>query len=245
MSEEAKTHWPLAEPQEGKPRDYDMVDSEEDLRRWPNLAPVLQDCGATVGVAFRTADSHAIGYRDRHKRLVLIVATFGMLAVLFAIVQLSPLAGLLGWVGVGEAAAALMAVVAVILGLRAAFSKKWLLDREKAERYRFLKFRFLITPELWSSATSSARQDGLRAEVESLEALDDEALNRWVKREEQVLEAASPRAPAGVDEAVLVDLIDYYQAKRLNWQKNTSTARPGTAIFGNSLPGLRLICSSS
>jgi hypothetical protein len=229
MSEEPGPYRPLDEPQGSRPAempsDYDMNDSEEDFRRWPNLAPVLRDCRATIGMAYHEADSAAMRYQARHRWVVLVAAVCGMLAVLFAITQLyfwalqEPLmeyGKLLVW---AEIVAAVVAVVAIVLGLRAAFSKKWLLERQKAEGYRLLKFRFLTSRELWSGATSRERRDRLRAQMESLEALDEEALERWAKGEDEVLEKVSPRAPAGVDKPELTDLIDYYQEKRLNYQR--------------------------
>ncbi len=236
MSEESKIQRPVAEPRGSEPperaRDYDMVDSEGDLECWPNLAPVLRDCGATVVVAYRAADSAALRYQIRHKWLVLIAALCGMLAVLFAILQLSTLVPLpADLVVVGETVAAVVAVVAVVFGLRAAFSGKWLLRREKAERYRLLKFGFLITPNLWSGAASEERQKRLRDQMERVEALDEEALKRWARGEGEVLEAAPPGAPASLDEAVLVDLVDYYREKRLDDQQRYYERQAGRHGF--------------
>src|SRR5215217_1678380 len=146
------------------PRDYDMDDSEEDLDRWPKLAPILQDCEDTVGAAFHRADAAALSYQARHRRLVFIAAACGMFAVLSGFLQLSldqvhaPLVESGRLVQAVQIGATVVALVAIVLGLWVAFSRKWLLEREKAERCRFLKFRFLISPKLWSDATSKARR---------------------------------------------------------------------------------------
>lgn len=200
--------------------DYDMVDSDADLERWSKLEPFLRDCEATVGRAYRDADSASMRYRAEHKALVFAAASGGMLAVLFAIAQLAPLEQLhTSWVEVGEAVAAFVAVVAVFFGVRAALSKRWILERERAERLRFLKFRFLSSPQLWSGATSESRREWLRSRMQRLDILDKEALEHWAEREDEVLQKDPPGAPADLDGAVLEDLVDYYKEKRLLYQR--------------------------
>jgi uncharacterized integral membrane protein len=224
MSEESKIAHQIAETWARRPPEapyaYDMYDSEGDLRRWPNLAPILQDCNDTVAAAHFMADSAATRYRARHRWVVLITAICGMLAVLFAVMQLSPLVTLhIFWAKQAEIVAAVVAVVAVIFGLLAAFSRHWLLERDRAERYRLLKFRFLISPKLWSGTTCKERQDWLHKQIKSFEAWDKNALRRWAESEVDDSETASTGVPADVDGAVLTDLIDYYQEKRLNYQQ--------------------------
>src|SRR5215210_1536229 len=94
MSDGRKNQQPAAEPlqptQREKRRNYDMDDSENDFKRWPKLAPVLQDCEAIVGAAYHTADAASIRHQARRWWLVLFAAVSGMFAVLFAIVQLYP-----------------------------------------------------------------------------------------------------------------------------------------------------------
>ena len=197
-----------------------MYDSDEDFRRWPNLAPVLRDCRDTVAAAHQEADSAAVRYRTRHRWVVLTTALCGMLAVLFAILQLSPLVQLhIFWAKEGEIAAAVVAVVAVIFGLVAAFSRKWLLERDKAERYRLLKFRFLISPKLWSGATRDTRQDWLHTHMKPFEAWDKKAQKRWAENQDEVSETTPTGAPEDADETLLTELIDYYEQKRLNYQQ--------------------------
>lgn len=59
----------------------------------------------------------------------------------------------------GRPIPAILAVVAVVLELVAAFFTSWPFEREKAERCRVLKLLFPISHELWSGATREARQD--------------------------------------------------------------------------------------
>jgi hypothetical protein len=243
VNEEHESHQPTAASCEGMPKrpkdyetpDYDMIDSEEDIKdRWPELESVLCDCANIIYPAYERANSRAIRNQTWHKWLVFVAAMCGMLAVLFAILSLaayiprgSPLPGLLSplplelwWVRVGELIAALLALVAVIVGLVAAFSPTWLSEREKAERCRVLKFLFLISPELWSGAKPEARQKLLRTSVESLKTSDKEDLIRWERGGNKVLKEASSAAPTTLSEDVFMQLLDYYRDKRLCYQKN-------------------------
>src|SRR5215203_2168202 len=147
---------PVAEPTESKPPDdYDMADPDKDL--WPSLKPVLADCEATVGAAFRTDDAKARDYQKRHRLLVFIAALGGMLAVLFAIIQLyfwalqEPLLETGQPIAYAEFVAAVVATFAVGLGLGvyATFANEWLLKREMAERYRLLKGVYATFPNEW------------------------------------------------------------------------------------------------
>lgn len=223
MSEEPKIH---------QPPDYqvfdDMVDSADDLERWPKLAPVLQDCQATIVEDYHKADRDAGRFQTQHKRVVRVAAVCGMLAVLFAIMQLfswalrhQPLLEANEWIVVAEIVAAVVAVFAVGYGVWASFSGNWLLEREKAERYRLLKFGFMIHPDRWNGVTSKERRKQLCDDVERVKTLDEKDLDGWARGKGEVLEAALPEeTPADVDPTVLGELIDYYQEKRLNWQKN-------------------------
>jgi hypothetical protein len=243
VNEEHESHQPIAASCEGMPKrpkdyetpDYDMIDSEEDIKyRWPELESVLHDCKDFIYPAYEKANRAAIRNQIYHKWLVFVAAIFGMLAVLFAILSLaayiprgSPLPGLLSplplelwWVRVGELIAALLALVAVIVGLVAAFFPKWLSERENAERCRVLKFLFLISPELWSGATPKARQKLLRKRVEPFKTSDKGDLERWERGRNKVIKEASSAVPATLSEDVFMQLLDYYRDKRLCYQKN-------------------------
>jgi membrane protease YdiL (CAAX protease family) len=204
------------------PPDYDIDDSPEDYDRWPNLAPILRECGVTIGAAYHREDAAAKRYQSRYRRLVFIAALCGMLAVIFAIMQLSDLLPALpaSWVYGGEVLAATVAVVAVIFGLWATFAKKWILEREKAERCRFLKFTFLINPDLWSGVPPAVRRQWLSARIDSLNSLDEEDLKRWAEREEVMVKDVPPKVPAGTNKEVLQELFGYYETKRLEFQSN-------------------------
>jgi hypothetical protein len=199
-----------------QPRDYDMHDSHE-FERWPNLKSELIHCRDTVGKAYRDADHASIRFGRRHKQLVWAATACGTLAVLGAIVQLTfhPLEmNLVGWGVKGvEAGAAFVAAVAVIFGIRAAFVKRWLLERVKAEHCRYLKFVYLTRPTLWT------RRDWLRDRVRELGTLNKETLERWAEREDDPFDDVPFDAPANIDMKV-EDLVSYYREKRLRYQRS-------------------------
>jgi hypothetical protein len=218
MSEDPDNRQSSIEPRERRmpkePRDYDMDDSDE-FERWPNLKSELIYCKNTVGKAYHKADSASMFYRTTHKVLVFVATACGMLAVLFAIVQLSPFQQPnIRWVLYAEAGAAFVAVVAVVFGILAALSKRWTLEREKAEHCRYLKFGFLIRPTLWTP------QNWLHHRVQELSRVPRETLEHWAEREEDPFEDTSLDVPAKFDKAKLEDLVNYYREKRLCYQRS-------------------------
>jgi hypothetical protein len=227
MSQDSNIQQPVAEPcqdqQAEKPHDYDMNDSRHDLQRWPKLAPILRDCGTTVGDAYNAADAASMRHQAGRWWLVLGAAVPGMFAVLFAIVQLHPrnvpfllsvdlseLDPHSSLFALFEFLAAVAAVVAVVIfGILVALPRKWLLERERAERCRFEKFGFLISPEAWSDPSI------VRKAVKAINALKPQDLKRLAEGEDKAFEATSVGAAARIDEATLDQLVDYYREKRL------------------------------
>ena len=123
--------------------------------RWPARSMSAQ----VIEPAFRRADQAALKHQKNHRRLIRLAASFGTIAVILAILQLAfddPIGPSFKAVATGEEAfAVVIALIAVGLGLWAAFQIQWLVERNKAERLRLAKFRFLIDPELWYGDTGS------------------------------------------------------------------------------------------
>ena len=243
MSEEDRVHQSVAGLQASllrtQPRDYDMDDSH-DLQRWPKLAPVLQDCEISLGEAYRRADSSARRYEAFYKNSVYLAAIF------LAVVQLSLVMVEMPWWGrLGDFVAAIAAVGAVyaLITRRSGISFRRLLEREKAERCRFLKFQFLLDVSLWSGLTSQARQDWLRSRVEQLSTLNKVDLKSWAEGKNEASEDAPPRVSATIDRQVVQDLVDYYEEKRLNYLNNQMNYFDAIAKRRHFLDKLARICS--
>jgi len=253
MSQDSSFWQPVAklcqDQQAEKPRDYDMVDSGDDFQRWPKLKPVLRDCGTTIVEAYHVADATSRRHQAKHWWIVLFAALFAMSAVLFAIVQLSPLGPRVPSAKVFEVLAAGAVVASVGLGWKAAFSKHWLVKREEAEQYRFSKFGFLLNPELWNGVTPETRQGRLREWIERLDTFDWQTLKRLAVREGSALEVVLPTTTAHIDEAVLKQIVDYYKEKRLCnqlWYFNDQAERRHFwQMFTREAPVLFLLFSIS
>src|SRR5579871_924262 len=187
---------PLQQPQSGTvqppeqvaadeplPEDFDMRDSQSDKGRWPALAQALELCEQTILPVYDEADRIAMSQQRWHKRVATATAICGTIAVLCAIVDLG--AFFSGhWLVTVEAICAGLALIAVLLGLLLRFHKKWLIQRNKAERCRFLKYRFLIEYTLASGdeAARQARTEELHAAAAELRHLNNEAqFEHWAR----------------------------------------------------------------
>jgi hypothetical protein len=206
-----------APPKTEPARVDDMHDTPEDLAR-PFLGEKLELCKAVIVPAFDEADGAAIRQQDRHRPLVYFATAFGIAAILFAIVQLALGGGELEGAELGAGA---LALVAVVCGIWAAFQKKWLLERHKAERLRFAKYRFLIDPDLWcgDAGTAGRRVEDLKAEVKAIQAMTVKGLHRWVEDD------PTPAPPGSFEECrhgkeIADAVVDYYRTRRLKHQRD-------------------------
>ena len=161
-----------------KPQDYDMEDSKEDLNHFQPLNDILTRCHNILFRRYQKSDTAACRHQKHHKRLTIIAAVCGTIAVLFAIVQLSGFF-LFPWPMWAEVLAALIAFAAVILGLEQSRHPRWLLERHKAERCRLLKFRALIDPALWTegAGVKADWEQQLRDKVHEIKRLTRKSLH--------------------------------------------------------------------
>src|ERR1035437_8641802 len=199
----------------------DMHDSSEDLSTWGRLADALLICQREIEGGYADADKEANHCQGQHKNLTIVAAAAGTFAVIVAILQLAELRRGFAPMPILEGVATLIAIGAVVAGIWSKRQPKWFLARHKAERCRFLKFRFLIDPALWigTHPQRADRIDKLPLEVEEIRQLDPPELRTWA--EEGMVPQAPVRGascPAGPDD--LLELIDYYIRKRLCNQMN-------------------------
>jgi len=203
----------------------DMYDSPQDMPPSQPVRDALAFCRDTVEAGYRQADTLALRHQRYHRLLTITAAIFGTTAVLLAIVQLS---GLFRgtWPVQLSGIAVAFALIAVITGLVSSQRLNWLLERHRAERYRLLKFRFLIDPVLWSGGKeeAKARMNRFTNEVDNIRALNRQALRRWID-EDEVPEAPTPLPHSKTDENIIRGLIEYYQKKRLGVQMDYFAGR--------------------
>ncbi len=199
-------------------QDDEMHDSPWDMPPGQPLRDALTLCQNTVETGYRKADASALRHQRYHRLVTVIAAIFGTIAVLLAIIQLSGLfRGV--WPLQVSGIAVVLALIAVILGLVSSQRLNWLLERHRAERYRLLKFRFLIDAAFWSGGKekAKARANQLIDEVDDIRALNPQALRRWID-EGEVPVAPTPLPHSKTDKNIIQDFLKYYQKKRLSVQ---------------------------
>jgi hypothetical protein len=191
------------------------------------FARAVVTCNNVLSELYLKADTRALAQQKLHRIAAVVAGTLGALAVLLSIFQLGNL--LPGRFPVGlELTAVVVTSLAVFLGIRLSFQSRWQVERNKAERCRLLKFRFLIDPDYWCADAQGRNEGGQRlfAEVTKLESLDTKQLEKWM-REEAMPADAAVGAECKVDSETLRYLVAYYRTKRLGTQMRYLAKRFG------------------
>jgi hypothetical protein len=203
------------------PLNFDMHDLPDHLAYWPLLRERLERCSKVLSSAYDVAERTALQHQEGHDWLTLLAAGFGTLAVLLAIIQLAaPGFGDIGNLNltVFELSSALAAGAAVYMIFRTV-KNRWQLGRHKAERLRQLKFAFLIDPETWCGDDALNRQvDKLSADAKNVVAMTSDQFQKWAAELDRPERPLEPRA-CPLDSDTLDQLVEYYRAKRLVFQK--------------------------
>jgi hypothetical protein len=206
---------------EQTPANFDMVDTPEELAAYaPEVRELLVDC-QPLGEYFDAANNVALKHFKVHWWVVVLAAVSGMLAVLFAMVQLEGeriLSLTSSEIEVMEIIAALLAGFCVLLGTWAAFDRRWRLNRFLAEQCRLIKFDYLLHAGHWLSRSKEDRAKYLKSLLDELSRQTPESPRSWVLREFNLLLGQKPKV-GSLTPAVLASLKDYYVTKRLSWQK--------------------------
>ena len=146
-----------------------------------------------------------------------VAAVSGALAVLFGVVQLVfPALVHWWWVSGIEVGVAIVALLVVLFGVRAAIQFNWLLERHRAERLRQLKFAVLIHEDLWCGRFE-AWQGHVRHEVQALQHIERKGMEDWADRDRIPLPEKNT-AGCALGAGPLQALAGYYIAKRLGYQ---------------------------
>ncbi len=194
----------------------DMHDTPDEMAQWKPLAAALQSCQEIVEPAYRAADRTAVHFQRQHQTITIAAAIFGTVAVLFAILQLPRIiSGSVLSIPVAEGVTAAIAFIAVLLGIFTLRQAGWMFLRHKAERFKFLKFRFLIDPPLWGADDDEREQTvkWLKYSADKITELSNEELETWAEHGILPEEPAS-LAGSQAEPYTLYKLVDYYLTKR-------------------------------
>jgi hypothetical protein len=188
------------------------------LRLWNEL--VRAEMGTVQSFPFY--DQTAQAQQRWHQRLVIIAATTGSLAVLFAIVKLArpslfePIHSAFEW---GELAAAVLALVSVFVGLSVAFHTRWHLLRMKAEQYRFLKFQYLLHAAGWLKRPEHERRDELQTLLAGIHALEKSHAHHWSQGVFTLVDD-DPAVINQADAPLADDIVRYFRVRRIRAQRD-------------------------
>jgi hypothetical protein len=202
--------------------DDDMYDSPQELQGDALLPRALRIL-AEICSPYWAANYQAIVLQDKHRRITWRALVSATLAVCLAIIQL-PFLGKLSEreamiLAALEFIAAVLALFYVGWGIIQAVQKHWLLERQKAERFRFLKYRWLL-----DLVTTTKNDPGLdhwkhlaAREASEILKMDEGDLQQWMKEHRRVArdEKDLHSVISGTDfDAIL----DFYKRKRLDRQ---------------------------
>jgi hypothetical protein len=192
----------------------DMHDTPEEMARWGPLAAALQRCQEKIEPAYRAADRPASRFQKQRQAITISAAIAGTVAVLLATFDALDFSRFIVptlYFGGGAA----IAFAAVLLGIVTLRRVKWMFLRHKAERFRFLKFRFLLDPNLWGddAAQRERTMQWLTYATDKVTGLTHEELKTWAER--GILPEEPPSlAGSRADAYTLYSLVDYYLTKR-------------------------------
>ena len=193
------------------------------LRLWNEL--VRAELGTVQ--SFPVYDLKAQEQQRWHQRLVIAAAVTGSAAVLIAIVKLArpslfePMNEAFNWF---ELIAAVLALMAVIIGLSAAFHTRWHLLRMKAEQYRFLKFQFLLHAAGWLKRSEHERREELRTLLAGIHALDKHHAHDWSQGVFTLVDD-DPAVIAQADGSLTDDITRYFRERRIRGQRDYFTGQ--------------------
>jgi hypothetical protein len=193
----------------------DMRYTPEELEAFPRVADMIKVATDETLPLYEQSDLTAGQRQRQHRTLTMFAAVGGTAAMLLSLIEVSELSGgrLPPWL---ELCLLLIALAAIILGLKAAAAPGWLLERHKAEHCRLQRYKFLIDPEIWSGdqARRDARIQKLHDDIGKIAAADQKKLEAWIETE------AVPTMPTGwspkiEQDGTLRDLVGYYRRNRL------------------------------
>lgn len=228
----ATTAAPITAASPAAALDPEIFDAEPTIEASGQIAPLLRDWNELVRAEIGSVQSFAVYDRDAqsqqawHQWLVAVAAIAGSTAVLLAILQLAtfarpllletPAAAVLAG---GEYVAAILAIIAVVLGLSVAFHTRWRVLRMKAEQYRFLKAHYLLHAAQWLSRAPAERSDYLRTMLAGIHALDSGDAHHWAQGTFSLFRD-EPASLAATDAPLAAALVRYLRVGRIESQRD-------------------------
>jgi hypothetical protein len=207
------------------------------------LKEFLAHCAPEAGgpdallVRFERADETADRNRHRYEQSAALSALGGTVAIVLAILQLAFHHQLVAAWEQGRRLPAISILSVEVLAIAFTFfsvarslvlyrQEGWLLWRYKAERLRLLFYRLLTSPDYWTGREPAGGDfaQWIGREVSEIEVLTRIELQA-VARSAPVPEQPGPKATAGVDQAALEGLVNFYRSTRLSAQMAYFQAR--------------------
>lgn len=207
------------------PPDFDMIDTPHDAMHFEPFDTALLLFNQKLTPTYLNNDRSAMKKQYYHTTITNLFIAAGTIAVIAITLQLinksldlRPIFNLPSMAV--EIIVTLFALVAVISGIISRFHRQWLLDRHKAERIRFLKFRFLLRPSLWNNDETSlidTRRD-LDTALKEIERIKYRDIEHWLT-ESIIPEPLQTIRYHGENEKVRA-FVNYYRKKRIEYQIN-------------------------
>lgn len=222
-STKLQEHLTTESSKETRNSDFDMNDLTDiaDLSNFQRLKEAIDYLQEKLFPLWQNADKNAIRNQSRHMLLARITIVAGTSAVLFAIIQLAVVLHIPTLVEVGlffEIISVVAGVIAVTVGLRTKGDKKWLCERNRAERLRILKFKSLGWGFLWNENITEWKKT-LNLKIDKLKNPQSiEEMKKWAGDDKSRL--GKKYNALNSDESNLKAISIYYKIKRLDFQAN-------------------------
>jgi len=215
-----------------------MHDDASEMEGNGLMAQALLYLDQTVSQPYWPANDDAMEFQNKHHRITFVALLTGTIAVVIAILQLAitqlhtiymansgstdPMAGGEVWrwgLAIFEFCCAGVAGFYVIRGVRLAIQKKWLLERHKAERLRFLKYNALLSLTADPEASRGLKnwKQRVKREAETIGNMDEDEMERWWKENRRMTKDPE-ELKLTITEDELNQLMEYYKQKRLDKQ---------------------------
>lgn len=214
-------HLNIESSKETRNSDFDMNDLPDmthfsDFQKLKEAIVYLQE---NLFPIWQVADRKAMLHQSRHMLLAKITILAGTCAVLFAIIQMAVVQHIPAFVEIGlflEIISVVAGIIAVSVGLRTKGDKKWLCERNRAERLRMLKFKSLGWGFLWNDNLTEW-QKTMDTKLENLKNPQSiEQMRQWTALDKTRLRKKYNALNS--EELTLSALSLYYGIKRLNFQ---------------------------